>query len=186
MTIVGAKNSAAEGAIRLNRMGTAVTICHRGDDFDAARVKPWLLPELRLLIRENKIRFVPRAEVLSIDAVGVNVRHRDDDRIETIASDAVLLLTGYRQDPTLFDQPGHRSLAGPHIRVPTFDPETMETNVKNVYLAGTCSAGTQVGGVTSFIETSHVHVSRILRALGAAETCSWIETRIRCEADREQ
>jgi thioredoxin reductase len=116
------------------------------------------------------------------EASAVHVRH-ESDMVETIPTDAVLLLTGYRQDPSLFEQLGVE-LTGPG-RVPTFDPATMESNVKGVYLAGTCSAGTQIGGVTAFVETSHVHVDRILRALGA-KTCPWIQTTVRCEADREQ
>jgi thioredoxin reductase (NADPH) len=182
VTIVGAKNSAAEAAVRLSRQGTFVTICHRSDDFDETRIKPWLLPELRLLIRENKMRFVPRVMLKSIDEDAVHVRH-ESDMVEAIPSDAVLLLTGYRQNPGLFEQLGIE-LTGPG-RAPTFDAETMESSVKNVYLAGTCSAGTQIGGVKAFVETSHVHVDRILRALGA-QTCSWIQTTIRCEEDREQ
>ena len=182
VTIVGAKNSAAEAAVRLSRQGTFVTICHRGDGFDETRVKPWLTPELRLLVRENKMRFVPRVVVQSIDENAVHVRH-ESDMIESIPRDAVLLLTGYRQNPSLFDELGIER-TGPG-RVPTFNAETMESSVKKVYLAGTCSAGTQIGGVTSFVETSHVHVDRILRALGS-QTCSWIQTTIRCEADREQ
>ena len=182
VTIVGAKNSAAEAAVRLNRQGTFVTICHRGDAFDETRVKPWLMSELRLLLRENKMRFVPRVVPTVIDANAVHVRH-ESDMEETIPSDAVLLLTGYRQDPSLFEELGIE-LTGPG-RVPTFSAETMESNLKGVYLAGTCSAGTQIGGVTSFVETSHVHVDRILRALGS-KTCPWIETTVRCEADREQ
>jgi thioredoxin reductase (NADPH) len=182
VTIVGAKNSAAEAAVRLSRQGTFVTICHRGDDFDANRVKPWLLPELRLLVRESKMRFVPRVAVQSIDTHAVHVRH-ESGMIESIPSDDVLLLTGYRQNARLFEELGIE-LTGPG-RTPSFDAETMESSVKNVYLAGTCSAGTQIGGVTAFVETSHVHVDRILRALGS-QTCAWIQTTIRCEADREQ
>jgi thioredoxin reductase (NADPH) len=169
VTIVGAKNSAAEAAVRLSRQGTFVTICHRGADFDETRVKPWLLPELRLLLRENKMRYVPRVSVMEIDDASVHVRH-EDGSLETIPSDDALLLTGYRQDPTLFEQLGVE-LTG---------------NVRNVFVAGTCSAGTQIGGVKLFIETSHVHVERILRALGARNVCPWIDTTVRCEADREQ
>ena len=182
VTIVGAKNSAAEAAVRLSRQQTFVTICHRGADFDDTRIKPWLMGELRLLLRENKMRFVPRVTPTAIDAAAVHVRH-ESGMVQSIPSDAVLLLTGYRQDPSLFEQLGVE-LTGPG-RAPTFDAETMESNVKGVYLAGTCSAGTQIGGVTSFVETSHVHVDRILRALGA-KSCSWIQTTVRCETDREQ
>ena len=50
-------------------------------------------------------------------------------------------------------------------RQPRVDVMTMETDVSGLFVAGTASAGTQVGGVREFIETSHVHVGRIVAAL---------------------
>jgi thioredoxin reductase (NADPH) len=44
----------------------------------------------------------------------------------------------------------------------------METNVPGLYIAGTAVAGTQASGVKEFIETSHVHVDRIVAALTGA------------------
>jgi thioredoxin reductase (NADPH) len=50
---------------------------------------------------------------------------------------------------------------------PHYDPDTMETSVPGIFVAGTGSAGSQLGGVKEFIETSHVHVERIVaRILG--------------------
>ena len=75
----------------------------------------------------------------------------------------MLLLTGYRQDASLYEQAGI-TLEGEGKR-PQHSRSTMETNQKGLYVAGTGSAGTQLGGVTEFIETSHVHVARILAHL---------------------
>ena len=75
---------------------------------------------------------------------------------------AVLVLTGYTQDPDLFDRLGV-ALEGPEQR-PVFNPRTMQTNTPGVYVAGTACGGSQLRA-TSFIETSHAHAPRIAAAL---------------------
>jgi len=74
----------------------------------------------------------------------------------------VLLLTGYVQKPDLFEQLGVE-LVG-NDRKPKHELKTMQTNVPGVYVAGTGSAGSQ-SRTKVFIETSHVHVDRILASL---------------------
>lgn len=79
-----------------------------------------------------------------------------------VRADHVLLMTGYLQDPLLFEQLGV-SLCGPD-RKPRHRVETMETNVPGVFVIGTGSAGSQ-SRTRVFIETSHVHVKRVADAL---------------------
>jgi thioredoxin reductase (NADPH) len=95
----------------------------------------------------------------------VVILQKGSDTIEAPA-DSVLLLTGYVQDPDLFEQAGV-ALTGPG-RKPLINEMTMETNVPGVYVAGTAVAGTQSFGVKEFIETSHVHVDRIVAAITGA------------------
>lgn len=161
LLIVGGKNSAVEAAIRCVRVGAEVILSYRGADFDAERVKFWLLPEIRAMVRDRRLTFLPQTTVKEIRA-GAVLLERDGETLE-IDADSVLLLTGYEQDSTLFRQAGV-TLEGEERR-PQFDPRTMETNVPGLYVAGTATAGTQLGGVKEFIETSHVHVARILAAL---------------------
>ena len=80
----------------------------------------------------------------------------------TVDADFVLAMTGYRQDPFLFEKCGVR-LIGTNAR-PEVSLETMETNVKGLYVAGTAAAGTQ-GKFKLFIENSHPHVQRIVQAI---------------------
>ena len=163
--IVGGRNSAVEAAIRCVRVGAEVTLSYRKADFDADHIKFWLYPELRGMIRDGRITFLPGSTVREIrpDATILGPgEHRVD-------ADAVLLLTGYEQDGTLFEQAG-LTLVGPHRR-PRLNEQTMETDVPGLYVAGTAVAGTQASSVKAFIETSHVHVDRILAALtGAANS----------------
>src|SRR5262249_62003062 len=80
-----------------------------------------------------------------------------------VPADFVLLMTGYRQDPTMFDMLGV-ALEG-EGRCPAHDPETMETNVPGVFVAGTAVAGTPPRKVAVIVETCHVHVPRIVAAI---------------------
>ncbi len=155
--IVGGQNSAVEAAIRCHRVGAEVTLSYRGAELDANRIKFWLLPEIRSLIRDGRIRWLPTTLVREIRSDRVVLDSGEVD------ADSVLLLTGYEQDSGLFEQAGV-TLDGPGRR-PRFDEQTMETNVPGLFVAGTATAGTQLGGVKEFIETSHVHVARIVAAL---------------------
>ena len=160
--IVGGRNSAVEAAIRCVRVGAEVALSYRGIDFDDAHIKFWLLPEVRGMVRDGRLTFLPRTTVRAIHPDGVIL---DPDGLR-VDADFVLLLTGYEQDKSLFEQAGV-ALDGPR-RKPRFDERTMETNVPGLYVAGTAVAGTQASGVKAFIETSHVHVERIVAALTGA------------------
>jgi thioredoxin reductase (NADPH) len=157
LLIVGGRNSAVEAAVRCHRAGADVTISYRGEDFDPKVVKFWLLPEVRALIRDGLVRFLPQTSVVEIRRGTVVLSTGE------VAADFVLLMTGYRQDPTLFDMLGV-GLEG-DAREPVHDPETMETNVPGVFIAGTAVAGTPPRKVSVIVETCHVHVPRIVAAI---------------------
>lgn len=178
LLVVGGKNSAVEAVIRCSRAGARVTLSYRGADLDAGRVKYWLLPEIRALLRDGRVRWLPRTVPREIRPGSVLLERLPEAPGESggepgagepveVAADEVLLLTGYRQDPDLFEQAGV-TLEGPG-RQPRFDEATMESDVPGLYVAGTATAGTQLGGVREFIETSHVHVERIVAAVTGRE-----------------
>jgi thioredoxin reductase (NADPH) len=173
--IVGGRNSAVEAAIRLFRLGAEVAISYRGERFDPERIKYWLLPEINWLIDKSRIAYYPRTEpvVITPEVVALRSLEREDEPPRDVGADAVLLLTGYEQDPTLFESIGI-DLVGPE-RAPRHDHVTMETNVPGVYVAGTATAGTQ-SRFRVFIETSHVHVARIVRAITGEGTGEGLET----------
>jgi len=159
VTIIGSGNSAAEAAIRLYHVGATVTLCHRKEGFRPKRIKPWLQPELDNLTKEGKIQVFTNFQLKEICRESVLGSTGNEDL--SIKSDFVLLLTGYRQKTDLFDQ----------LRVtmvdaqPVLNLDTMETNVPNVFVIGTAAAGTESGGVKTFVENAHVHVKRVLLAL---------------------
>lgn len=170
VVIVGGRNSAVEAAIRLYRVGADVTIVYRRTVFPK-KVKYWLRPELIWLIDTGRVGFVPDAVVSSIGPDRVELARSplaedapiDDEWTGEVAADDVLLMTGYRQDGSLFDQLGvEREGIGQR---PVLDEQTMETTVPGVYVIGTATAGTQASGVSTFIENSHVHAERVAAAL---------------------
>ena len=167
LLIIGGRNSSVEAAVRCQRAGADVTLSYRRDDFDPKVVKFWLLPEVRALIRDERIRYLRRTMPLEIGNGTVLLGSTDDSAAPLeIDADFVLLLTGYRQDSMLFDQLGVE-LQGDD-RQPVYDPETMETNVPGLFVAGTAVAGTPPRKVTVIVETCHVHVPRIVAAIQGA------------------
>ncbi|MEM1211123.1 MAG: NAD(P)-binding domain-containing protein [Planctomycetota bacterium] len=158
LMIVGGRNSAVEAALRCHHAGARVTLSYRRDTFDHKSIKYWLLPELEALIEHNQIRFLPLTTPTRITDKVVELRHTETGEAQSTSADAVLLLTGYAQDPALFNQLGV-PLEGEN-RAPVFDPQTMQTPVKNLYVAGTAAAGTQ-HSFKLFIENCHAHAARI-------------------------
>ncbi len=163
LLVVGGKNSAVEAALRCYRCGARVSLSYRGEQFDPTRVKYWLHPEVQWLIEKQRIAWYPRTVPAAIRPGAVTLARTGGggDAID-VPADFVLLLTGYVQDPDLFEQAGVE-LRG-EARSPAVDRETMETTVAGVFVAGTAAGGTQ-RRARYFIENTHVHVARILRAI---------------------
>ena len=164
VVIIGGRNSAVEAAVRCVRVGADVTLAFRAPELDKDHIKFWLYPEIEGLVRHGRLRVIATTVVREIRP-DVVVLQRDSEIIE-VPADCVLLLTGYEQDSDLFEQAGV-TLKGPG-KVPVVNEMTMETNVPGLYVAGTAVAGTQLSGVREFIETSHVHVDRIVAAITGA------------------
>lgn len=158
LLVIGGRNSAVEAAVRCQRAGAHVTIAYRRADFEAASVKFWLLPEIRSMIRDERVRFLPNTSPVEIRERSVVL-----DPIGEIEADFVLALTGYQQDSTLFEMLGV-DMQGPD-RKPSYDETTMETNVPGVFVAGTAIAGSPAKRVTIIVEDCHVHVPRIVNAI---------------------
>lgn len=170
LLVVGGRNSAVEAAVRCQRAGARVTIRYRRSELDPDVIKFWLLPEIRGMIRDGRVEFLPRTEPIAIEGSSVLLApttasgERDPDGVpRAISADSVLLMTGYRQDTSLFEMLGVRF--GGADRRPEYDPETMETNVPHVYIAGTAIAGTPPGKVKVIVETCHDHVPRIVASI---------------------
>ncbi|GAB6990368.1 YpdA family putative bacillithiol disulfide reductase [Paenibacillus pini] len=137
VTVVGGKNSAVEAAIDLYRNGARVTLVHRGDTVYKG-IKPSLLLDIRNFIEKEKIKFYPSSSVEAITNTTVSVH--TSEGLVTIPNDYVFSLIGYQPDTTMLQSIGIEIDSS--TLVPTFNPETYETNIENVFLAGVVTGGT--------------------------------------------
>ena len=164
LLVVGGKNSAVESTLRCHQAGARVAVSYRGAQFDPKSIKYWLLPEINGLLQDGKI--AGYFQTMPVEITPEYVRLKQGDSTIDVPADFVLVQIGYEQDTTLFELAGIELSSD--CRAPIFDPATMETNVKGLYVAGTAVGGTQ-DKYRVFIENCHVHVGRIVSALvGAA------------------
>ncbi len=169
LLVVGGKNSAIEAALRSWRCGARVTLSYRRAALDRERIKPHLLPDFEAQLRAGNIDFLPATAPVAIEPGRVHLAPTDEagrpiESAEPIVhpTDFVLLATGFVASPKIFELAGV-SLEGPQ-NAPVHKPGTMETDVPGIYVIGTAVAGTQLR-YRVFIETSHVHVGRVIRDL---------------------
>jgi thioredoxin reductase (NADPH) len=81
-----------------------------------------------------------------------------------IAADAVFALTGYHPDFDFLRALGIQ--LDPATNRPAMNPETHESNVPGIYLAGVVIGGNRTGEI--FIENGRFHGKQIVRALTGA------------------
>ena len=162
--IVGGRNSAVETALLLCRNGAKVSLSYRRPGF--MDLKYWLLPDIQNRIKEGSITAYFNTEVADIRESEVDLRDRDSGGITTIPNDQVLALTGYEPELTLLESMGVEIHS--ETKAPTHSPETFETNVPGIYVAGVIAAGNVSGAI--FIENSRFHgqaiVPHLARSLG--------------------
>jgi thioredoxin reductase (NADPH) len=159
VVIVGAGNTAAEAALDLWRNGARVTLVHRGAQMKPG-VKYWLKPDIENRIEEGSIAgrfetlvtaFVPGGGVEVLTPAGPDL----------LRADAAYVLVGYRPEADFERRCGVE--LDPVTLVPAFDPETCESNVPGLYVAGTIQAGRATDRI--FIENSRDHGPKIVAHL---------------------
>ena len=158
VVVAGGKNSAAEAALDLWRSGARVTLVHRGSRLGDA-IKYWVKPDIENRIKEGSIEARFGARVVEIRNSSVVVE--SDGASDEIPADAVFLLTGFRPDVELLRRAGVR--VDETTLAPVHDPETLESNVPGLYLAGAVVSGRETNRV--FIENGRFHGNLILQAI---------------------
>jgi bacillithiol disulfide reductase len=169
--VVGGKNSALEAALRCFRSGAKVSLSYRGEAIEREHTNSRLHLEWSILISKGYIDFYPRSVPCEFRP-GLAVLKRAGDGHETpadireIKTDFVIIAAGFHADLTLLEQAGV-ALEGEE-RIPCYNPETMETNVPGVFLAGTAVSG---GRQTyhDFVGTSHDHTRKIVKQIAGID-----------------
>ncbi|MFV8226833.1 YpdA family putative bacillithiol disulfide reductase [Christiangramia aquimixticola] len=154
--VVGASNSAVDAALEIYRKGGDVTMVVRKPEI-GKRVKYWVRPDILNRIEEGsiKVHFNSFLSRITDDEVEINTPEGQ----VTIENDFVLLLTGYRPNFDFLKDMGIR-LSEDGRKIPEYDEETMETNIKGIYLAGVICGGVETH--KWFIENSRVHAEMIM------------------------
>ena len=157
VVVVGGANSAAEASLEMYRAGVHVTLVHRGAELKST-IKYWVRPDIENRIKEGSIAARFGTQVSEIRPTSIVVT--GPAGVEEMPADAVLLLTGYRADNDLMARAG--VTFGPR-NAPAFNPDTFETNVPGLFVAGGAMAGDDTG--TVFIENGRFHGEKIVEVI---------------------
>lgn len=153
--VVGASNSSVDATLEVWRKGGEVTMVIRASEI-GERVKYWVRPDIINRIEEGSIKTYFNSEITEIkeDVVIINTPNGH----KTIPNDFVIALTGYRPNFKFLQAAGVK-LSDDDLKLPEYNPETMESNVKSLYLAGVICGGMETH--KWFIENSRVHAKLI-------------------------
>lgn len=163
--IVGANNSSVDAALETYRKGAEVTMVIRESQI-GERVKYWVRPDIINRIKEGSIKAWFNSTLTAIRQNEVEIKSPEGCLI--IPNDFVLSMTGYRPDFSFLKKLGIR-LSNEGKQIPEHDPETMETNIKGIYLAGVVCGGMDTH--VWFIENSRVHAERIVKNILLVSSC---------------
>jgi thioredoxin reductase (NADPH) len=156
--VVGGGNSAAEAALDLWRSGARVTLVHFGPTFDK-KIKPWVLPDFMNRVKEGAISACWESRVREIEPESVVLETPEGER--RVPAGLVYIMTGFAPNMTLLEQVGVP--IDPATGIPAHDPETLETTVPGLFIAGVVVAGFDANKV--FIENGRYHGDRIIARL---------------------
>jgi thioredoxin reductase (NADPH) len=157
VVVVGASNSSVDAALEIWRKGGHVTMIIRGDSI-GERVKYWVRPDIVNRIKEGSIKAHYNSEITEITETKVTFETPEGKK--TIVNDYVLALTGYQPNFKFLKNLGI-TLSDEQKKIPNYNPETMESNIKGLYLAGVICGGMETH--KWFIENSRVHAEQIAK-----------------------
>jgi thioredoxin reductase (NADPH) len=160
VVVIGGKNSAAEAALDLYRGGAQVTLVHRRPTLGST-IKYWVRPDIENRIKAGQVQALLDTQVTRIEPGQVWVRSAFGNGERAIPARAVFALTGYHPDFEFLEKLGVQLDA--ETRRPAYNPETHESNVPGIYLAGVVIGGRHTGEI--FIENGRFHGKQIIRAL---------------------
>jgi thioredoxin reductase (NADPH) len=162
VVVIGGNNSAAEAALDLYRAGAYVTLVHRRSELGRG-IKYWVRPDIENRIKAGQIRGLFETRVTRIEPLKVWVANHESEH--EIRADQVFALIGYHPDFDFLRSLGIQ--LHPETNKPAFNPETLESNVPGLFLAGVVIGGNATNDI--FIENGRFHGKQIIRALTAAE-----------------
>jgi thioredoxin reductase (NADPH) len=138
--VVGGGNSAAEAALFLSEEGARTTLAIWREDWEnrdpkAGAMKHWVRTPLEAEVEAGRLKVVLYQHVDEIREDDVTLTTETGESI-TLPNDVVFVLVGSDADLTLLKQLGVQIEQGKIAEVPVYHPETFETNVSGIYVAG--------------------------------------------------
>jgi bacillithiol disulfide reductase len=165
VVVIGGRNSAAEAALDLYRNGARVTLVHRDAQLGPT-IKYWVRPDIENRIKAGQIQALFETQVKEITLEDVLVTNGGGEK--RLPTKQVFALTGYHPDFAFMQNLGVR--LDPVTCKPDLNPETLESNVPGIYLAGVVIGGRHTSEI--FIENGRFHGKQIIRALAAGNSAS--------------
>jgi thioredoxin reductase (NADPH) len=159
IVVIGGGNSGVDVALETYRRGSEVTMVLRESALKEG-VKYWVKPDIENRIKEGSIKGYFNSFLTEIRENEVDIQTPEGK--VTIENDFVLAMTGYHPDYSLLEDTGIE-ISKDHAKIPCFSPETFETNVPGLFLAGVVCGGMETG--KWFIENSRDHALRIFEAI---------------------
>ncbi len=157
LLVIGAANSACDVALEAYHKGAEVTMAIR-EEAIYAKVKYWIKPNIENRIKDGSIKAYFNTTVKEITQEEVLLNTPEGEL--TIQNDFVLAMTGYQPNYDLFESLG-LAIDNDEFRTPLHDPETLETPLSQVYIAGVINAGLKTS--TLFIENTRIHADMIIK-----------------------
>lgn len=155
IAVVGASNSSVDAALEIYRKGGNVTMIVRGESI-GERVKYWVRPDILNRIEEGSIKAYFNSEITKIEEHQIKIKTPEGQI--TLPNDYVIALTGYQPNFKFLDQAGIK-FSEDKKHIPNYNPDTMESNVEGLYLAGVICGGMETH--KWFIENSRIHAKLI-------------------------
>jgi bacillithiol disulfide reductase len=159
VVVIGAGNTAVEAALDLWRNRVRVSLVHRGSGLKHG-VKYWLKPDMENRIEEGSIPARFNTVVRAFLPEGA-IEVEGPGGPEVLPAQAAYVLIGYVPDAAFERRCGVE--VDPETLIPSYDPETCESNVPGLYIAGTLQAGRWTDRI--FIENSRDHGPKIVSHL---------------------
>ena len=161
VAVIGGANSACDVALETWSKGAHVTMIVREAHL-YQNVKYWILPNIENRIKEGALKAYFNSVVTEIRETEIDIKTPEGQK--TIENDYVLAMTGYMPDYNFLKNMGVNILDN-EMQTPVFNPETLETNLENVYVAGVINAGLATSKL--FIENTRDHGDIILQAISS-------------------
>ena len=160
IAIIGSANSAVDVALETYRKGAkSVSLIIRENKI-GSNVKYWVKPDIENRIKDGSIIAYYKSNVIEIFEESIIIK--TGNKTFSIPNDFVIAMTGYKPNYSLIKMLGIK-LKNDKYNTPVYDESTMETNKKNIYIAGVVCGGLKTN--KWFIENSRVHAEIIIKNL---------------------